>query len=260
MLALLRVGADLSYGGFHSPIFPDRSYLFIPIPDKVVKPSYAITYGQYEWNGQSILSFIPNKIREKREKYTIHLDPEFINYTYGSPHRRKTGKIDKNYHHLQSMSIGDILAFYSAFKCSEKPSLDGYYIFAYFIVEHSITYNAIQEVSLKERERIQLNHHFLHGWADQIVIIGNKKESRIFNRAVLLSSKEQNQPGKNYCPIDEVQHILNYDKSLTMSSIRVFYNEKIQTNFLNYLEENSGGKLAIPSDRLIHSNPLKIQE
>ena len=30
---LIRVGMDSTYGGFVSPIFPDKSFVFIPIPN-----------------------------------------------------------------------------------------------------------------------------------------------------------------------------------------------------------------------------------
>ena len=30
---LIRVGMDTTYGGFVSPIFPDKSYVFVPIPN-----------------------------------------------------------------------------------------------------------------------------------------------------------------------------------------------------------------------------------
>jgi hypothetical protein len=61
-LYLLRVGADSTKagGGFHSRIFEDRSFVFMPIPEEEKKLilSKALTYRDFKWNNRSIVPYL----------------------------------------------------------------------------------------------------------------------------------------------------------------------------------------------------------
>jgi len=240
MLYLLRVGADKKYGGFHSPIFKDYTYLFIPIPDNNVIREKSIQYSEYQWNNQPILSYIPKELPSK----TIHNDPEFITCTYGSPKLNNKNKIEKNYNKLSDLKKNDLLVFYAAFKCELEKSLSGYYFFAYFIIEEVIKYSKVNSLNENQKARIQNNHHYIHNWSDQVIVVGNRDKSRIFEKAVLLSSKQYDRERSNYYPCEKIRDLLNgYNKSMNMSSIRT-----IKTGikeFQTYLDKKSSKNLLV---------------
>lgn len=242
MLYLLRVGADLTKrsGGFHSPIFKDYTYLFIPIPDNEVIREKSIQYSEYQWNNQFVLSYIPKELHSK----TIHNDPEFITCTYGSPKLNNSNNTEKNYNKLSNLKKNDLLVFYAAFKCEVEESLSGYYFFAYFIIENTINYSKVNSLNEEQKVRIQNNHHYIHDWTDQVIVIGNREKSRVFEKAVLLSSKQFDIKGTNYYPCEKIRDLLNgYNKSMNMSSIRTM--ETGIKEFKAYLDKKSRKNLLI---------------
>ena len=240
MLYLLRVGADSVYGGFHSPIFQDLSYLFIPIPDNNVLKEKSIRYSEYKWNNRNILSYIPAKL----SSYTIHNDPEFITCTYGSPKFNKSNKIEKNYKKLKNLKKNDILVFYAAFsnKFEDKnESISGLYLFAYFVIDTIIEYTTLESLKEDQKKLISKNHHYIHKRKNPVIVVGNCKKSRVFEKAVLLSSKQYDRDGSNYYPCDEIKEMLSgYNKSLNFSSLREFMHPLIKKEFKDYLDNKSG--------------------
>lgn len=258
---LLRVGADSKYGGFHSPIFSNQTYKFIPIPDFNVVAAHRIEYRDYLWGQEHIIDYIPdsisapthdgNKIAGRKEEHYnpwfVHDDPEYRTCTYGSPKHVKGGAIEKNYKKLLSLEGGDLLVFYAAFSAIDvnlTDSLSGYYIFAYFVIENKIEYENPNSLSNNLRNRIQNNHHYLHGWSDQIVVTGDKKQSRVFKKAVLLSLKSQNLIGSNYYPCKFMRDLLmGYNKALNLSSLRSFESTVLVERLKNHLDEASEGNL-----------------
>jgi len=250
MLYLLRVGADKKYGGFHSPIFSNYSYLFIPIPDNDVIPEKSIKYSDYKWNKQNILPYIPKKLRKKLSSCPVHNDPEFVNCTYGSPKypkKSKKNRIEKNYKKLVNLEKDDLLVFYAAFS-NEFEDINetkaGYYFFAYFVIkEKPIHYITSKSLEQNEKNLISLNHHFIHEWKNQVIVVGNRQKSRVFEKAVLLSSKHQDRIGRNYYPCDTIKTLLGgYYRSLNLSSLRKIENIPAE-RFKNYLDEKSGKNL-----------------
>jgi len=235
-------------GGFHSPIFNDSSYLFIPIPEWNIIPEKALTYGDYQWNGKSVEEYLPATIRSVPSvKRTIHNDPEFNTFTYGSPRhvKRRNGKeaTEKNYNRLRKLEMGDILALYAAFKnheCVSHPR-NGYYFFSYIIIQTVIWYlNPILLCDAKKQLVIN-NHHYIHNYQDQVIVVGNKTESRVLDKAVLLSSSMKNRKPPNYCnyyPHQSVREKLGgYDKALNFSSLRQIDSSYAQS-FKDYLDDS----------------------
>jgi len=246
MLYLLRVGADKVYGGFHSPIFKDDlSYLFIPIPDKDVLKEKSITYSKYKWNNRSILSYIPVKL----SSYTIHNDPEFISCTYGSPKYNKNNNIEKNYKKLKNLKKNDLLVFYAAFSNKfedRNESISGLYFFAYFVIDKIIKYRTPETLRGDQKKLISNNHHYIHKWNNQVIVVGNRKKSRVFEKAVLLSSEQYDRKGSNYYPCSKIKEIFGgYNKSMNLSSLREFNSQSIKKEFKDYLDDNSGKNMFI---------------
>jgi hypothetical protein len=242
MLYLLRVGADYTYlgGGFHSHISPDNSYIFIPIPDYENKQK-AITYQNYRWQNQLVLGYLPRRIRnvDAPNQY-VHNDPEFKTFTYGSPQFKQNGGQDRNYGTLKQMQKGDMLTFYAAFTTNGH-GIKGYYFFAYFIVDRAITYCNPDEITVKERALVANNHHFIHGLKNQVIIKGDSQQTRVFERAVLLSSCNENRRRSNYYPCKIIKGMLGYDKSMNLSSIRkICLPQSEIAQFKQYLDENGG--------------------
>lgn len=239
MLYLLRVGADKTYGGFYSPIFENREYLFIPIPGDSVYKENGITYSEYQWNGRSALPYVPEKLRF----HTVHNDPEFLTCTYGSPKRSKNG-IEKNFRKLKGLQEDDLLVFYAGFEDVTNSGLTGYYFFAYFNVEQSIYYSDVRTLTDEQRALMGHNHHVIHKWNNQVVVVGNKEKSKVFEKAVCLCLGERDRRGSNYYPCEEITELLGgYDKSMNMSSLREFESPSIKNEFKAYLDEKSGKNL-----------------
>jgi len=248
-LYLLRVGADSTKlgGGFYSHICPDGSYIFIPIPDEenyLVKEK-ARTYREYTWRNHPVCEYLPDRIQNRY----IHNDPEFKTFTYGSPRYNRNGSVEKNYRKLAGMQEGDMLTFYAAFTGNGR-DIEGYYFFAYFIVDHAIPFGNPDELTEQQRAVVRNNHHFIHRkkLPNQVIVKGYPEQSRVFKKAVLLSSHKNGGEGRNYYPCRCVQNLLGgYNKSMNRSSIRRFNNLTVNNlteceiaRFRQYLDDNGG--------------------
>jgi hypothetical protein len=239
-LYLLRVGADTN---FYSHRNEDRSYIFIPIPDdeNSLITDLARTYQNYTWNGIPVHNHLPEKILTRY----IHDDPEFKTFTYGSPEfntKGKPGRTEKNYRKLLQMQKGDILVFYAAFT-RNGTDIEGYYFFAYFIiVDRAVNLNKLTN---EEMDLVKGNHHFIHKCKllpqNQVIVKGCPEQSRFLEKAVLLSSRENDRGGGNYYPCQSVrQRLGGYCKSMNRSSIRgIDLPEKGILQFKHYLDNNS---------------------
>ena len=104
---LVRVGIDLKFGHWNSPVNPDTGeFVYVPIPEEEeVYPGYEKTYKQFEVPCQNLGVNLPKQLFEYK---STHLDPDFSNLTYGD--NRERGKP------LKGLAEGDILAFYAGLK------------------------------------------------------------------------------------------------------------------------------------------------
>ena len=228
---LLRVGADSTPagGGFHSRIFENGAYMFIPIPEKKrnLILDKALRYRDFN---NSIVAYLPTHLYPRKmwtddppDQFT-HNDPEFQTFTYGSPiynQDNSHGSKEKNYSALLKMEKGDILAFYAAFS-RDGAIIDGYYFFAYFVIDCVIKYGLPDSLSQEKQALVRNNHHFIHKRQNQVVVVGCPNSSRVFNKAVLLSSRPTDvRKGNNYYPCQSIQEYLGkYEKSMNRSSVR----------------------------------------
>lgn len=163
-IALLRVGADSGNLGFHSPIFEDETFDFIPINEEYNnKPENKKrriiekrTFGNTKVRKDNFLiEYFPvNKINKYKHSI-IHFDPEFETYTYGDPSFTKNG--------LMKLQKGDYLIFYSSL--SAFPRKDNseikLYMIGYFEIEKVISVKDISnyEILLKDFNN---NFHVKH--------------------------------------------------------------------------------------------------
>ena len=248
----MRVGADKTFvPKFLSTIFENLSFIFVPIPSdphlEILEER--ITYSEFKWNNQDILSFIPPELSTRG----IHNDPEYISCTYGSPKYNKDEHGEKNYSTLINLKQDDLLVFFAAFRKDgtlrkggkiDYETIFGYYIFAYFIIDQIVAYTSIESLREEQIRFISNSYHYIHKWKDQVIVVGNPEKSRLFEKAVLLSSRQNDLKGTNYYPCEEIEEILDgYNVALNMSSIRTFDLPSITQKFKRYLDDNSGRNL-----------------
>jgi len=107
---IINVGVNASHGTLRSPIFYDKEFEFVPIPESGRRVSAARcpllpTYSTLRtFSGIETRRFIPDSHRSKR----VHNDPEFETYTYGDyPDQSPRAS------NLRKLREGDYLLFYA---------------------------------------------------------------------------------------------------------------------------------------------------
>lgn len=76
--AIINVGSNTSHRSLRSPLFSDRTFEFVPIPDDQIDGMS--TYADFKATGNRVGSeFIPQHFLRK----PMHDDPEFVGNTYG---------------------------------------------------------------------------------------------------------------------------------------------------------------------------------
>lgn len=187
---LIRVGMDSSYGGFVSPIFPDESYVVVPIPNERKNDTFSDRlkrYSQLKVNPKTcpkivaspLTDFLPYDrlvIKEEKKPKLIkdvpntvaHDDPEFDTMTYGE----KKGACAE----VKNYQKGDYVVFYAgffpvdygckynSFKLAElqnkQKNRKRYYIFAFLELMHE---PVNRENCPKYESEIQKNVHYVRG-------------------------------------------------------------------------------------------------
>jgi hypothetical protein len=180
-VVLLRVGIDTGSGGIHGPLFKDRSFEFLWIPDK-----YNVEHRTYESvtgrHGRKLIEYFPQCKQQKMEKCPVHADPEFETFTYGDPTKPKAG--------LRRLKPGDYLAFYCGLKgwgweCD--PSL---YLIGYFHVQLAGVATDFDEQEIKRS--FAANAHVKHQdlfleQKNRLVLVKGFKDSCFLLKAVQIS-------------------------------------------------------------------------
>ena len=105
---LVRVGIDLTSGGWNAPVNPHTcEFVYVPIPEeKQVRPGYEESYEQFKIHCQKFGKNMPEQLLNKN-KYA-HLDPDFSKLTYGDENQR--GK------RVRKLEEDDIIAFYAGLR------------------------------------------------------------------------------------------------------------------------------------------------
>jgi hypothetical protein len=191
-VVLLRVGIDTGSGGIHGPLFGDRSFEYIPIPDRfrgmgVDKRTYGNTSGTA---GRMLADYFPETRRGKIVDQSIHFDPEFETFTYGDPTPPKA--------RLRQLGEGSLLVFYAGLKGWKFERSPALYIIGFFEVARA---GLATSFSAAERTRLfKNNFHVMHGdvFEDQkerLVLVKGSPKSRLLEKAVKISSVGKDKNG-----------------------------------------------------------------
>ncbi|MDL0431723.1 hypothetical protein QPM17_11325 [Marinobacter sp. TBZ242] len=120
-LILSRKGFDSSAGGCPSPVFPDRSFYTLPIPD----PRSRIAYRDLHYQGLNVGSLVASLTGNRRGgTRKAHLDPDLIADVYPRDDgwRPCLGQAGAAQGHLrkQRVGVGDLFLFFGLFRDVEK--------------------------------------------------------------------------------------------------------------------------------------------
>ena len=120
-LILSRKGFDSSAGGCPSPVFPDRSFYTLPIPDSRSR----ITYRDIHHDGLNVGKLVADLTGNRRGgARRAHLDPDLIADAYPreTGWRPCLGQTGSAQGHLrkQQVGVGDLFLFFGLFRNVEK--------------------------------------------------------------------------------------------------------------------------------------------
>jgi hypothetical protein len=180
----INVGANTTLPGFRAPIHPDGRFEYVPIPEREPAAASLPTYADL-----NIDTDVPPDVRDTE----VHLDPEFAEYpgceayTYGDEHAVKAGP-------LSELAAGDYAFFYATLSTAgdppawAAPEWGAYLIGAFRLDCDPVTEYA--SLAAAERERFANNAHVKRETVDaEVLLSGDPDESRLFDRAVPLSSR-----------------------------------------------------------------------
>lgn len=241
-IALLRIAADSGNLGFHSPIFKDNTFEYIPINenfndncnnyDKKIDESRTYSNTKIKTN-KFLIEYFPNNKTKKYKDAVIHYDPEFESFTYGDPSANKKG--------LSELSFGDYLIFYSSLTRDGGTKL---YVIGYFEIEEvqvigCRTEKEAENTNSKLQKKFGSNFHVKHLYIfkrdvlckknNGLKLVKGTKNSKLLNKAIPISEK-------NLYPSDNKER---YDVSKEMQKTFGDFggNICIQRNALRFIKE-----------------------
>jgi len=184
---ILRVAIDKGCGGTLAPIKDDGSFSYIPIPETVSTSTSKTYQNTIDADGNLLSEFVPNKTKEM----SLHLDPDFDAFSYGEPSRPKLAQ-------LLSLEKGDKLFFYAGLQPTTiHDRYSRIYIIGFFVVEQVKYFSNLKIEDYEELiKKYGNNAHFYRNEPDTelVVVLGNKEESKLLDRAVPLSDAGMNHP------------------------------------------------------------------
>jgi len=194
----INVAANTNLPGFRGPIYPDGSFVYIPIPERKPTAKPVPTYADLLDGLDSLPFSVDDDLLDRR----VHLDPEFAAYptcsqfTYGDEHGVKAGP-------LAELQPGDSLYFYATLSRHEPPegvdtgpAVDwvapdwGAYLIGEFRVDRVYDAEACDPLSDFESHGVDTNAHCKRDPFDAKVLVVGTDDSRLFDRAVPLSSPD----------------------------------------------------------------------
>lgn len=186
---LLRVGIDKGTDGALGPIFKDGSFEYVPISEgdygSTENRTYRNTIGRH---GLPLSAYLPKAIENRK----MHFDPEFRTFTYGDPTAKRKW--------LLKLEAGDLLVFYAGLSpFQNKNYKTGLYIIGYFTVEKVKDFNRLSQEEIAECRRLYPeNAHSKRscGTDNLVMVVGRKSESRLLDKALLISESRPDKSGK----------------------------------------------------------------
>jgi len=191
---VVNVGTNASHA-FTSPIFADRSFEFLPIPeiDNIPPPNglkYADLRSFYD-PSNDLNRFIPERFLSK----TVHNDPEFDTFTYGD-----NCDVNPRASALKKVKRGDILLFIARLQhwADRVPTNNFGFYFIGFLHVNRILGSVKEKPSESGLERFSVNAHVRMGMFDiskwnSFWVFGGSSWSRRFSYAVPVTKEICNQ-------------------------------------------------------------------
>ena len=191
---VVNVGANASHA-FTSPIFGDRTFEFVPIPETDnIPPPNGLKYGDlrsFYDPSNDLNRFIPESFLSK----TVHNDPEFDTFTYGD-----NCDVSPRASALRKVRRGDILLFIARLQHWEdcvRTNNFGFYFIGYLHVNR-ILGSGKEIPSGAGLERFSVNAHVRMGMFDSskwnsFWVFGGSSWSKRFSYAVPVTKKICNQ-------------------------------------------------------------------
>lgn len=205
-ILFLRVGIDTGCGQALSPLFPDGSFEYVPIPERAedVGSRGVRFHNLPARSGGSLARFVPARYRDGY----AHHDPEFENCTYGDPGRNKGAQ-------LLRLGRGDLLVFYAGLTPVGFKGVDALYVIGYFTVStlHRIPDGAGWPPAAFAH--LLGNAHLRRVRPDPglVIVEGDGAQSRLLARAAPLSDEARN-------VLPELVEVLGFGGSVKRSAGR----------------------------------------
>jgi len=194
----INVAANTNLPGFRGPIYPDGSFVYIPIPERESTAEPVPTYDDL----LDSLEPLPFAVDDEIRQLPVHLDPEFATYpscsqyTYGDEHGVKAGP-------LSELDRGDSLYFYATLTRHDPPAgveIDspvdwvtpewGAYLIGEFRVDRIYDTETCEKLTPEDRQPMASNAHCKRDPFDAKVLVVGTDDSQLFCRAVPLSSPD----------------------------------------------------------------------
>jgi len=196
----INVAANTNLPGVRGPVYPDGSFVYLPIPERepLAADADVPTYADLH----DALGPLPFELPADAPDRAVHLDPEFADYpywdgyTYGDEHAVKAGPIS-------DLRPGDSLYFYATLTRHEPPAGVatgsavewvapewGAYLIGEFRVDRLLDSDACESLSAADRRRFASNAHCKRADFDAKVLVRGSDDSRLFDRAVPLSTPD----------------------------------------------------------------------
>lgn len=197
---LLRIGIDKGTDGTLGPIFEDSSFEYIPISEGDSKSKEDRTYNNtIGRSGKPLSTYLPKGI----ENRTIHFDPEFETFTYGDPTSKRK--------YLLKLGKDDLLVFYAGltpFKNNKHK--EALYFIGYFTIEKVIDFNQLTKNEITKCYQFYPNNAHLkrsYDTEDLVIVVGHKDNSKLLDKAILISKTKYDKNGKSYQAVSEEMEI-----------------------------------------------------
>jgi len=195
-VVLLRVGIDSGCGGIQGPLFNDGTFDFVCIPDNhgVSVSTYGNMVGR---DGKPLAHYFGGSRRATMAEQHVHVDPEFVTFTYGDPTTPKRS--------LRTLKPGDLLVFYcglqkwdmeNGWDKGHRPAL---YLTGFFEVALAGMAGDFDKRVLKTE--FGMNFHVRYqslfdSQKNDLVLVKGGSGSRVFKKAHQISSEGKDRAGK----------------------------------------------------------------
>ena len=180
---LANVGVNASHR-FSSPIFPDGTFEFIPIPENggsfgELGP-YAVRYSDlrsFYKPERGLLEYVPQRLWD----WPAHNDPEFVTFTYGDNCETSPRAAS-----LRGLEASDSLFFIARLQHSET-KVHGFYLIGFLEIEEILRVVSSRPKAVALR-RFGANAHVRRGLSDpklwdRFWVFGGSPRSRRFRKA-----------------------------------------------------------------------------